>query len=159
MIESALPNPVAADLDGDGTGEVIFSSWPQKSSNQVGQLHILRADGTPLFAVDLPTPAGGGWNGGLGAPTLARLAGAPTLSVVIGTAHTGVVAYDLPGTERAAIRWGTGRGGLYRAGMAQGVVTPAPPPPVIPNPKYQRLPLVQGGANLRRFRPARRAHR
>ena len=38
------------------------------------------------------------------------------LEVALNTAHSGVVAYDLPGTSSARILWGTGRGSYQRTG-------------------------------------------
>ena len=38
------------------------------------------------------------------------------LEVVLNTAHSGFVAYDLPGTANARVLWGTGRGGMLRNG-------------------------------------------
>jgi hypothetical protein len=112
--------PVVADLDSDGQAEVIFTSWPQKGSPAVGQLHILSSLGVPLQVVDLPAshPAGS-WNGGLGAPTLANLDADADLEVVVGTAHSGAVAYDLPGTAGARLLWRTGRGSSKRTGVAK----------------------------------------
>jgi hypothetical protein len=111
--------PVVVDLDGDGYAEVIFTSWPEKRDNRVGQLHILDWQGRQLHAVNLPAPgAGKNWNGGLGAPTVADIDGDADLEVVVGTSHSGVVAYDLPGTADARVLWGTGRGSLERRGVA-----------------------------------------
>ena len=109
--------PVVADLNNDGFAEVLFTSWTQKSSNQTGKLHMLDAYGTVLHEIDLPPAYGStNWNGGLAAPTLADIDGDPDLEVVINTAHSGFVAYDLPGTGDARILWGTGRGSYLRGG-------------------------------------------
>jgi len=109
--------PTVADLEGDGKAEVIFASWPQKNSGQSGKLHILNYLGYPLQEVPLP-PAFGtpSWNGTLAAPTLADIDGDPDLEVVLNTAHSGLVAYDLPGTAGANLLWPTGRGGYQRSG-------------------------------------------
>jgi uncharacterized repeat protein (TIGR01451 family) len=109
--------PVVADLDDDGLSEVVFSSWVQKGTTLTGKLHILSYRGIPLHEVALP-PAFGDpdWNGALAAPTLADIDGDPDLELVLNTAHSGFVAYDLPGTANARILWGTGRGNYQRTG-------------------------------------------
>jgi uncharacterized repeat protein (TIGR01451 family) len=114
--------PAAADLDLDGKAEVIFASWTQKDSGQVGKLHILDDQGNPIHEILLPGLKGDlGWNGALAAPTLADLDGDPDLELVLNTAHSGMVAYDLPGTPDARLLWGTGRGSYQRSGsLIQG---------------------------------------
>jgi hypothetical protein len=110
--------PLVADLDGDGRSEVIFSSWTQKGSEQTGRLHIVDYLGKAKYTVDLPVAFGSpDWNGGLAAPTLANLDDDADLEVVVSTAHSGVVAYDLPGTSQATIQWATGRGNYSRNGF------------------------------------------
>jgi uncharacterized repeat protein (TIGR01451 family) len=117
--------PVVADLDNDGFAEIIFSSWTQKGSGQTGKLYILDYLGNVIQQVDLPAAFGSAdWNGALPAPTLANLDGDPDLEVVINTAHSGLVAYDLPDTANARILWGTGRGNYQRTGsFLQGNLT------------------------------------
>jgi hypothetical protein len=66
--------------------------------------------------INLPAAYSGEWNGALAAPTLADIDGDPDLEVVLNTAHSGFVAYDLPGTAGAQILWGTGRGNYWRDG-------------------------------------------
>jgi uncharacterized repeat protein (TIGR01451 family) len=109
--------PVVADLDNDGHPEVIFASWVQKGTHRTGKLHILDYQGNPLHEIDLP-PAYGSpdWNGALAAPTLANIDADADLELVLNTAHSGFVAYDLPGTANARILWGTGRGNYQRTG-------------------------------------------
>lgn len=109
--------PVVADLDNNGYAEVLFTSWVQKGSGQTGKLYMLDYLGNLLHAVDLP-PAFGSptWNGGLAAPTLDDIDGDGELEIVINTAHSGFVAYDLPGTADARVLWGTGRGSYHRFG-------------------------------------------
>jgi hypothetical protein len=115
--------PAVADLDNDGQAEVIFTSWGQNAGQTLGQLHILSSQGVLLQAINLPV-ASGTWNGGLGAPSLGNIDADADLEVVVGTSHTGAVAYDLPGTANARILWGTGRGNLKRTG-AVPVIPPA----------------------------------
>jgi uncharacterized repeat protein (TIGR01451 family) len=47
---------------------------------------------------------------------LANLDADAELEVVLNTAHSGFVAYDLPGTEHARLLWATGRGNYQRTG-------------------------------------------
>jgi len=109
--------PAVADLDADGHPEVIFTSWVQKGTHRTGKLHIVDYLGNPLREIDLPSAYGSpDWNGALAGPTLANIDGDPDLEVVLNTAHSGFVAYDLPGTANARILWGTGRGSYLRAG-------------------------------------------
>ena len=109
--------PVVADLDNDGTAEVIFGSWVQKGSYQTGKLHVLDYQGNVLHEVNLPAAYGSpDWNGALAAPTLANIDADADLEVVLNTAHSGFVAYDLPGTTNARVLWGTGRGNYQRTG-------------------------------------------
>ena len=119
--------PVVADLNNDGKAEVIFTSWPQIGSHQTGKLYILDYQGNPLQIVTLPSAFGGvNWNGSMAAPTLADIDGDPDLELVLNTAHSGLVAYDLPGTANARILWGTGRGNYQRSGsLIRGDMTPS----------------------------------
>ena len=109
--------PAVADLNADGYAEVIVASWVQKGSYQTGKLHILDYQGNPVHEVNLPSAYGApDWNGALPAPTLANLDADADLELVLNTAHSGFVAYDLPGTANARALWGTGRGNYQRTG-------------------------------------------
>ena len=108
--------PAIADLNADGKAEVIFASWVEKGSGLTGKLHILNYLGQPVYEIDLPAAYSGDWNGALAAPTLGNIDDDPDLEVVLNTAHSGFVAYDLPGTAGAVIFWGTGRGNFWRDG-------------------------------------------
>ena len=112
--------PVVADLDNDGSAEVLFTSWVEKGSEETGWLHILSSEGVPVHQVRLPEAYGSpDWNGAMAAPTLDNIDGDADLEIVINTAHSGIVAFDLPGTASARVLWGTGRGGYLRAGVAE----------------------------------------
>jgi hypothetical protein len=110
--------PVIVDIENDGAAEVIFTSWVHKGSNKTGKLHLLAWDGTVIKEIDLPMPysALDTWNGAMPAPTLANIDSDADLEIIVNTAHSGVVAYDLNGSANARILWGTGRGNFYRDG-------------------------------------------
>ena len=107
--------PLVADLDGNGKAEVIFTTWTQKGSNLLGDLKIVNWQGTQLFSVPLP-PTGADWGGALPAPTLANIDDDGDLEILVGSTHTGLLAYDIPGTANAKVLWGTGRGNYQRTG-------------------------------------------
>jgi len=109
--------PVIADLDNNGQAEVIFASWVQKDTSQTGYLHILDYLGNPIHEIQLPAAFGSPtWNGVLASPTLANIDSDPDLEVVLTSAHSGFLAYDLPGTANARVLWATGRGNFLRSG-------------------------------------------
>lgn len=108
--------PVVADLDNNGSPEVIFTSWPAKTTGaslRLGKLHILSSQGTPLYEVNLPTPKSSSlhWNGALAAPTLANIDSDANLEIVVNTVYSGFVAYEVPDSANARILWQTGRDG------------------------------------------------
>jgi hypothetical protein len=77
----------------------------------------------------------------LAAPTLADIDGDGELEIVLNTAHSGIVAYDLPGTANARVLWGTGRGSYLREG-GNGEV-----PPVVMGPDLMTAwnqPIITG---------------
>ncbi len=89
----------------------------EKGSGKTGDLFILDSQGRVIHKVALPQAFGSpDWNGGLAAPTLADIDGDTDLEIVLNTAHSGFVAYDLPGTAGAVVSWGTGRGNMQRTG-------------------------------------------
>lgn len=110
--------PVVADLENDGQAEVMFTSWTQKGSHRSGSLHIMSSMGQVLSETPLPgaKSSSENWNGGLGAPTIANVDADADYEVIILTANSGVVVYDLPGTSAARLIWPTGRGSFYRQG-------------------------------------------
>jgi hypothetical protein len=116
--------PVVADLDSDGLAEVVFASWVQKNTNLTGRLHILDYLGRPLWELSLPPAFSGNWNGALAAPTLGNIDSDDDLEIVLNTAHSGFVAYDLPGTDGALVLWATGRGSNLRSGAIRQPTNP-----------------------------------
>ena len=103
------------DIDNDGKAEVIFGSYTQWNKNASGKLTILNSEGVLINEVSIP-PGADGWNGVMGAPTLANLDDDADLEVIVGTARSGVWAFDLTNSANARILWGTGRGNQQRTG-------------------------------------------
>jgi hypothetical protein len=111
--------PVVVDLDNDGAAEVILTSWTEKGSNANGFVHVISANGTVLHEIPLPPALGSSdWDGALAAPTLANIDSDADLELLVQTAHSGVAAYDLPGSAGARVQWGTGRGSFTRSGVS-----------------------------------------
>ncbi|KAL6077684.1 VCBS repeat-containing protein [Balamuthia mandrillaris] len=110
--------PVVADLDNDGLAEVIFTTWTEKGSYQNGSLYIVSWSGNVLHKLDLPPSKDPDedWDGALASPTLANIDDTPDLEIIILTAHSGAVAYTIPGSADARILWQTGRGNFERTG-------------------------------------------
>ncbi len=135
--------PTVADLDNDGRAEVIIATWVQKGKNQTGDLIILDDQGNVLHKVALPMAFSGDWNGALAAPTLANIDADADLEVVLNTAHSGLLAYDLPGTSHARILWGTGRGNYLR----NGYLEEAPPPTGSLENSYKSVAVSSNGLN------------
>lgn len=112
--------PAVVDLDADGDAEVLFATWPEKGKNLRGDLVVVDATGIEIARVPLPVSAQS-WDGALGAPTVANLDADPALEVVVNTAHTGLVAYEIPGSTAGGRRpWPTGRGNLARTAPEAG---------------------------------------
>jgi len=141
--------PAVADLDDDGQAEIIVTTWTQKGSNAVGQLLILSSSGALLHAVDLPRSSSD-WDGAMAAPTIANVDADADYEVVIGTAHTGLVAYDLPGSANARILWGTGRGNYLRNGQAPANSAPAQTPTATVSPTASQTATATQTATLTR---------
>jgi hypothetical protein len=114
-----VSEPIVVDLDNDGLAEVICTTWTAKSSSQPGSLYILSSSGSVLKQVALPIDTGGKWDGVLSAPTIANIDSDADYELVMQTAHSGVVAFDLPNTANAKIYWQTGRGNFQRTGSGQ----------------------------------------
>ena len=113
--------PAVADLDGNGSLEVIFTSWPQYYSNVGGHLFILNSQGTLLHKVALPYGDNGSvgnlyYDGCLAAPTIGDVDSDGQPEIVLGTVYAGLVVYDLPGAVLGSAPWPTGRHDYARTG-------------------------------------------
>jgi hypothetical protein len=109
--------PVVADLNQDGSPEVVFTTFGDPDVTDSGRLVILAADGSALFDLAL---TGVGYNGnGSGAPaapTVADLDGDDQLEIFVQTFDHGLDIYTVPGSGCDCLLWPTARGGPLRTG-------------------------------------------
>jgi hypothetical protein len=115
--------PVVADLDNNGSLEVIFASWPQFYTHTGGHLFILNSQGTLLHKTALPYGDNGDvgellYDGCLAAPTIGDVDGDGQVEIVLGMVYAGLVVYDLPGAVLGSAPWPTGRHDYARTGWA-----------------------------------------
>jgi hypothetical protein len=115
--------PVIADLNQDGSPEVIFSTFGDPDTTDSGHLMILGADGTPLFDVPLPNPGNNGnGNGAPAAPGIGDLDGDGVLEIFVQTFEHGMDVFKVPGSATNCVVW-TSRGGPLRMGQPNGNVS------------------------------------
>lgn len=112
--------PIIADLNQDGSPEVLFTTFGDPNVLDSGNLVILGADGTQLFDIALPNTGNqqnGNGNGAPAAPTVADLDGDGTLEIFIQTFEHGMDIYTVPGSAENCLLWPTARGGPLRMGQ------------------------------------------
>lgn len=112
--------PVIADLNQDGSPEVLFTTYGDPTVLDSGNLVILAADGTLLFDIPLPNTSNaqdGNGNGAPAAPTVADLNGDGNLEIFIQTFEHGMDIYTVPGSAENCLLWATARGGPLRMGQ------------------------------------------
>jgi hypothetical protein len=105
---------VLADLSGDGSPEVVFSSY--SPSSDLSALYVLNASGSLLHRIALPG------RGAMPVPTVADVDGNGTLEIVVslkdGDGAAGeVLIYTVPGSSTNCAPWPTGRGNYLRNGF------------------------------------------
>jgi len=113
--------PIIADLNQDGSPEVLFSTFGDPDSKDSGHLVILGADGSLLHDVPLPNPGhNGNGNGAPAAPAVGDLDGDGVLEVFVQTFEHGMDVFKIPGSATNCMLWSTARGGPLRMGQPNG---------------------------------------
>lgn len=113
--------PTAADLNQDGSPEIIFTTYGDPNHRDSGRLIILAANGTMLHDIPLPNPGqSDNGNGAPSAPTIADLDGDGQLEILIQTFDHGMDIYTVPGSSGNCLLWATARGGPLRNGQPSG---------------------------------------
>jgi hypothetical protein len=111
----------AADLNQDGSPEIIFTTYGDPDQNDCGRLIILGADGALVHDVALPNPGhNGNGNGAPSAPTIADLNGDGELEILVQTFDHGMDIFTVPGSADNCLLWSTARGGPLRNGRPSG---------------------------------------
>jgi len=112
---------VVADLDQDGSPEVVFATFGDPDVLDSGNLVVLAADGELVADVPLPDPGdNGNGNGAPAAPTVGDLDGDGTLEIVVQTFEHGLDVFTVPGSATNCLLWPTARGGPLRTGRPNG---------------------------------------
>ena len=113
--------PMVADLNQDGSPEIVFSTYGAPDVSDSGHLIILAADGTRLHDVPLPNPGyNGNGNGAPAAPTIADLDGDGQLEILVQTFDHGLDIFTVPDSACDCLLWTTARGGPLRMGQPSG---------------------------------------
>ena len=110
-----------ADLNQDGSPELLLATYGDPDVLDSGNLIILAADGTELFAVPLPDPGdNGNGNGAPAAPAVGDLDGDGQLEIFVQTFEHGMDVFKIPGSGTNCLLWPTARGGPLRMGQPNG---------------------------------------
>jgi hypothetical protein len=113
--------PIVADLNQDGSPEVLFTTFGAPETNDSGHLVILAADGALLFDTPLPGAGqNGNGNGAPAAPAVGDLDGDGDLEVFVQTFDHGMDVFEIPGSAENCLLWSTARGGPLRMGQPNG---------------------------------------
>jgi FG-GAP-like repeat len=107
-----------ADLNQDGSPEILFATYGAPDVQDSGYLVILGADGGLLHDVALPNPGyNGNGNGAPAAPAVGDLDGDGQLEIFVQTFDHGMDVFTVPGSGANCLPWPTARGGPLRMGQ------------------------------------------
>jgi hypothetical protein len=111
--------PTVADLNQDGSPEVLFTTYGAPEVLDSGRLVILAADGRLLQDLALPNPGrtNGNGNGAPAAPTVGDLDGDGQLEIFAQSFEHGMDVFTVPGSAANCLSWPTARGGPLRMGQ------------------------------------------
>ena len=110
-----------ADLNRDGSPEIVFNTYGDPSTSDSGHLLILDADGECIHDVALPDPGyDPNGNGAAAAPTIADVDGDDQLEILVQSFDHGLDVFTVPGSGTGCILWSTARGGPLRMGAPNG---------------------------------------
>jgi hypothetical protein len=111
--------PSVADLNQDGSPEVLFTTYGAPDIQDSGRLVILGADGRLLHDIALPNPgrSNGNGNGAPAAPAVGDLDGDGQLEIFVQTFEHGMDVFTVPGSAANCLTWPTARGGPLRMGQ------------------------------------------
>ena len=107
----------AADLNGDGIPEIVFSTYSTKQD--ISHLIVLDSDGNQLHKIALTK------RGSMSVPTLADIDDDGTIEIVVSLKDRldyvsgGVQVYNVSSAKTGYIPWPTGRGNLNRDGQPE----------------------------------------
>ena len=109
---------IVADLNQDGSPELLFTTYGAPDVQDSGNLVILGADGSLLHDISLPNPGyNGNGNGAPAAPAVGDLDGDGTLEIFVQTFEHGMDIFSVPGSAGNCLPWATARGGPLRMGQ------------------------------------------
>ncbi len=107
-----------ADLNQDGSPEILFTTYGAPDVLDSGYLVILGANGSLLHDIALPDPgSNGNGNGAPAAPAVGDLDGDGQLEIFVQTFEHGMDVFTVPGSGVNCTLWPTGRGGPLRMGQ------------------------------------------
>ncbi len=107
-----------ADLNQDGSPELLFTTYGAPEVLDSGNLLILAANGKLLYDIPLPNRGeNGNGNGAPAAPAIGDLRGDGNLEIFVQTFEHGMDVFRVPGSGNNCLLWPTARGGNLRLGQ------------------------------------------